>query len=80
MKVDKISVSFDPVLGDEVRSSAKRSGQGISRWLAEAAAEKLRRDAFADFLANWQQEHGVITPQEMIEARTRLGLSATDAA
>jgi predicted transcriptional regulator len=73
VKVDKISISFDPELGDQVRSSAKRSGRGLSGWLADAAAEKLRREAFDDFLAAWEAEHGAISPEELAEARHRLG-------
>ncbi len=50
MKVDKLSVSFDPDLGDAVRNAARRQGSGLSRWLADAAAAKLRSDALAEFL------------------------------
>ena len=71
-KVDVMSVSFDPELGDVIRDSAKRSGRGLSGWLAEAAAEKLRRDAFDDFLVSWESKHGAITPPN---ARTRDGVS-----
>src|SRR3989442_6680811 len=42
VKVDKLSVSFDPDLGDAVRAAAKRSGRGLSGWLAEAAGARLR--------------------------------------
>lgn len=75
-----MSVSFDPELGDQIRSSAKRSGRGLSGWLAEAAAEKLRREAFDEFLADWEAEHGALTSAELAEARQRLGLTRSDAA
>src|SRR5437667_71864 len=42
MKVDKISISLEAELGDEVRAAALKSGMGVSSWLAEAAAAKLR--------------------------------------
>ena len=42
MKVDKLSISFEPELGDAVRAAARQHGTGLSRWLAEAAAVKLR--------------------------------------
>jgi hypothetical protein len=52
----------------------------VSGWPAEAAADKLRREAFDEFLAEWEAEHGAITGEELAAARRRLGLSATSAA
>jgi hypothetical protein len=74
MKVDKLSVSFEAELGDAVRAAAKRSGRGLSGWLAEAAAVKLRAEALADFLAAWEAEHGPLTPQELVNAAAELHL------
>ena len=77
MKVDKLSVSFDPNLGDAVRAAAKRSGKGLSGWLAEAAAARLRAEALADFLDSWEAEHGALTAEELAQATAELGLPAT---
>lgn len=44
MKVDKIRVSFDPVLGEGIRAAARRAGGSLSGWLADAATAKLRSD------------------------------------
>jgi hypothetical protein len=74
MKVDKLSVSFDPDLGDAVRAAANRSGRGLSGWLAEAAAAKLRAEALADFLDAWEAEHGPLTAEELATATAELGL------
>ena len=74
-----MSVSFDAELGDQIRESARKSGRGLSGWLAEAAAEKLRREAFDEFLAAWEAEHGALTADELSAARVRLGLSASSA-
>ena len=74
VKVDKLSVSFDPDLGDAVRAAAERSGGGISRWLADAAAAKLRAEALAEFLDDWEAEHGPFTVEELASASTDLGL------
>jgi hypothetical protein len=43
MAVEKLSVSFDPDLGDDIRAAADDSDQSISAWLAEAARERLRQ-------------------------------------
>jgi hypothetical protein len=74
VKVDKLSVSFDPDLGDAVRAAAKRSGRGLSGWLAEAAATRLRAEALADYLEQWEVEHGSLTAAELAEATVELGL------
>lgn len=76
VKVDKLSVSFDPDLGDAVRAAAKRSGRGLSGWLADAAASRLRAEALADFLDQWEAEHGELTSAELARAAAELGLPA----
>lgn len=80
MKVEKLSISFEPELGDAVRSAAGKAGKAVSAWLAEAAASKLRAEALAEFLADWQAEHGVLTAEEIGRAERELGLSAGDTA
>ena len=75
MKVDKLSVSFDPDLGDAVRDAARQRGAGVSRWLADAAAAKLRTDALADFLDGWEAEHGPLTAAELTKAAADLTLA-----
>ena len=75
MKVDKLSISFEPDLGDAVRSAAAAAGKPVSTWLAEAAASKLRAEALADFLAGWEAEHGGLTAPELARAERELGLA-----
>jgi hypothetical protein len=74
MKVDKLSVSFDPDLGDAVRAAARQRGGGLSRWLADAAAAKLRTEALADFLDAWEAEHGPLTAAELAKAADELAV------
>jgi hypothetical protein len=80
VKVDKLSISFEPELGDAVRSAAAQAGKPVSSWLAEAAASKLRAEALAQFLADWQAEHGVLTAEEIGSAERELGLATGDTA
>jgi hypothetical protein len=80
MKVDKLSISFEPDLGDAVRSAAAKAGRPVSSWLAEAAASKLRAEALADFLDGWEAEHGVLTAEEVSRAERELGLAAGESA
>jgi hypothetical protein len=74
MKVDKLSVSFEPELGDAVRAAARQQGAGLSRWLADAAAAKLRSEALAEFLDAWEAEHGSLTADELATAAAELAL------
>ena len=78
MKVDKLSISFDPELGDAVRSAAAQAGQPVSSWLAEAAASKLRAEALAEFLESWEAEHGALTAEEVARAEREMALAAGD--
>jgi hypothetical protein len=80
VKVDKLSISFEPELGDAVRSAAAQAGKPVSSWLAEAAASKLRAEALAEFLADWQAEQGALTAEEIGQAERELGLAAGDTA
>jgi hypothetical protein len=80
MKVDKLSISFDPDLGDAVRSAAAQAGKPVSSWLAEAAASKLRAEALAEFLSAWEAEHGALTAEEVARAERELGLAASNTA
>ncbi len=80
MKVDKLSVSFDPELGDAIRSAAAQAGKPLSSWLAEAAASKLRAEALEEFLAGWESEHGVLTAAEIARAERELGVAPGDTA
>jgi len=74
MRVDKLSVSFDPDLGDAVRAAARQRGGGVSGWLADAAAAKLRTEALVDFLDAWEAEHGLLTAAELAQAAAELAL------
>lgn len=75
-----MSISFDPELGDAVRAAASETGKPLSSWLAEAAAAKLRAEALARFLDDWEAEHGVLTAAEIARAERELGLRASDTA
>jgi hypothetical protein len=73
MKVDKMSISMDPRLGDAIRGAAEAAGLSVSAWLAGAAAARLRKQALANFLVGWQAKHGAITAAELAKARAELG-------
>lgn len=74
MKVDKLSVSFDPDLGGEVRAAARKRGGGLSGWLADAAAAKLRSEALGEYLDAWEAEHGSLSAAELATAAGELAV------
>lgn len=79
MKVVKVSVSFDPELGEAIRAAAAQQGQPVSTWLAEAAADKLRSEALGEFLDAWEAEHGAITAEELAAAEAELAAARVEA-
>jgi hypothetical protein len=68
MKVSKLSISFDPRLGSQVRAAARKARAPVSTWLAQAAAAKLRADALGKFLDDWEGKHGKLTEQAFTRA------------
>ena len=77
MAVEKMSISLKRHLADEVREAADRAGKGVSAWVAEAAAAKLRSEALSDFLDDWEGRHGALTGEELATALEELGLPRT---
>jgi hypothetical protein len=55
-------------------------GTTVSAWLAETAARRLKLDAGRNAIADWEDEHGELTPDELAaglaEARSLLGRPA----
>ncbi|MFZ2114793.1 MAG: hypothetical protein WAU77_13810 [Solirubrobacteraceae bacterium] len=76
MKVDKLSVSFAPDVGDAVREAAHARGSSISAWLEDAAAAKLRSQALSEYLRKWEAEHGALSEDELARAAAELGVAA----
>lgn len=74
MKTEKLSISLERPLGGAVRAAARRKGEPVSAWLAEAARAKLRAEALAEFLDDWEREHGAFTADEIAKAERDLGI------
>lgn len=77
-RMAKISVSLEDELYERIREQA--GSQGVSGWLANAAAARLRSEALlavADEIA--LQTGGPFTDQELAETRKWLPSSSTPA-
>lgn len=65
VKVDRLSVTMDPDLGQAVRAAAARSGTSVSGWLSEAAAARVRNERLGAALDAWQAEDGPLGQDEL---------------
>jgi hypothetical protein len=76
MGVEKMSVSFDLELGAAIKKSAAKSSMSVSAWLADAARERLRRQALGEAIEAWEERFGPLTDEEIREADARLERAA----
>ncbi|MCP9488801.1 MAG: hypothetical protein MSC31_02860 [Solirubrobacteraceae bacterium MAG38_C4-C5] len=74
MKVDRLSVTMDPELGQVVRQEAARSGTSVSGWLSEAAAARVRNEGLGRALQAWQDEDGPPSEEDFQWAYRALGI------
>jgi len=72
----KLAITVDPDVHDRVVAAAKAEGVSVSAWMTAAArcALKLREGLAA--VAEWEAEHGALTPEELDAARRRVGIGS----
>lgn len=61
----------DDLLAD-IRADAESDGVTLSRWLADAAADRLRLKALRHVMTQWESEHGAVTPAELDAAEQKV--------
>ena len=79
MTAVKFSVSMEAELGTALREAADRSGEGLSQWVAQAVAARLRSEALAEYLDDYEAKHGAFTAEELAKAARELGLPVPSA-
>jgi len=68
----KLAVTVDADVHSKVVDAAEAEGKSVSAWITEAARRALRvRDGLAA-VAEWESEHGALTPAELSAARARV--------
>lgn len=72
MTMARLIISLDAGLAEEIRAAAE--GGTVSSWMADAAQRKLRAQGLREVVADWQDEHGILTSAERRRARRDLGL------
>lgn len=59
-----MTISLDPDLYAATKADAERKGMSVSSWMSEAAAEKLRQQAWEEYMASYEAEFGEITQED----------------
>jgi hypothetical protein len=67
----KRSISLPADLADAIDVAANAEGTTVSAWIAETAAHRLRIDAGRKGVAEWERQHGSLTPDELAEGLAR---------
>ncbi len=68
MTVERLAISFDPNLAQEVREAASEAADSnVSAWLADAARLKLRQRNLQQAIQQYESEHGKISDEELAD-------------
>lgn len=67
----KRSISLPADLADAIDVAATAEGTTVSAWIAETAAHRLRLDAGRQGVAEWERQHGALTPDELADGLAR---------
>ena len=80
MTVRKLSIALDPETAQRAEASARREGASMSGWINDAIEDRLRREAGLAAVAEWEAEHGALTPKERAEGERRVAAALERAA
>jgi hypothetical protein len=67
----KRSISLPSDLATAIDVAATAQGTTVSAWIAQTAAHRLRLDAGRQGVAQWERQHGELTPEEIAEGLAR---------
>ena len=70
-KREKRSISLPPELAAAIDQAAAAEGTTVSAWIADTADRRLRLDAGLRGIADWERQHGALTPQELADGLAR---------
>jgi hypothetical protein len=72
MSVRKLSIALEEGVANAAARSAHRQGLSLSAWLTRAAENALAIEDGLAAVAEWEAEHGALTPEEIAAADTVL--------
>ena len=67
----KRSISLPPALAEEIEAASAAAGTSVSAWIAETARHRLKLEAGRRAVAEWEAEHGALTPDELADGLAR---------
>ncbi len=67
----KRSISLPSELAHAIDQAATAEGTTVSAWIADTAAHRLRIDAGRKGVAEWERQHGALTPDELADGLAR---------
>jgi len=76
MAVRKLSVALEETVAEAAAQSASKQGLSLSAWLTRAAENALAIERGLAAVAEWEAEHGVLTPAELARADAILDRTA----
>lgn len=68
----KLAITVDPDVHEEILLAAAEEGLSVSAWMTAAARRALLVRDGLRAVAEWEQEHGLLTEAEMEAARRRV--------
>jgi hypothetical protein len=72
----RVTITLPAEFIEELRTRTDRGT--LSGWIAQAIAERLARERLTEAIAEYEQENGPITDQDIATARTRTAWSPPD--
>jgi hypothetical protein len=72
MATRKVTITLDEKLASAMTSAAREAGVPLSRLIASAAEREIRLSFGRRLLAEWQEEHGAFTLEELAAARAEI--------
>jgi len=67
----KRSISLPHDVAEAIEQAAASEGTTVSAWIAETAVHRLRLEAGRRGIAEWERQHGPLTPDELAEGLAR---------
>jgi predicted transcriptional regulator len=72
MVTRKVTITLDEDLIEAMARTAREAGVPLSRMIASAAEREMRRRIGLAAVAEWEAEHGALTPEELAAARAEV--------
>jgi hypothetical protein len=72
MPARKLSIALEAPVAQAAREAADRRGMSLSAWLNEASRKALAIEDGLVAVAEWEAEHGALTPAELAAADATL--------